>query len=210
LAVGEEDMRAQSRGEWPGVRRTFFRGFVGMEVCVGGGAREKVLAVGVRFGSCTGERERGDIRPWGFVGRAERRGGAPVPPWALCAELAAGNCEVGVRVPLARWAEFAAGKEGAGGEEERVKVGTVGVLSSPGLFGGEGDFGVGFLKGGGGGGIAFLSRAALLREEDGSSDVLGPSWSDIEGGAWGRCFATSWRVGRWSQDRNDHEDGGCR
>ena len=176
MAVGEEDTRAQSRGEWPGVKRTFFLGFVGMELCVGGGAREKEFAVGVRLGSCTGERRGGAMRPADLVGMAERRGGAPVPPAARCAELRAGNwLIVGVLVPLALCAEFAAGKEGAGGEEERVKVGTVGVFSSSGLVGGEGGFGVGFLKGGGGGGIACRSRSALLREGDGSLDVLGPS-----------------------------------
>ena len=63
------------------------------------------------------------------VGRAERRGGAPVPLVVLCAELGDGNCGGAARVPLARCAEFAAGKEGAGGEEEeRVKLGTVGVF----------------------------------------------------------------------------------
>jgi hypothetical protein len=44
-------MRAQSKGEWPGVRSTFFRGFVGGAECVGGGANEKEPLVGVRLGS---------------------------------------------------------------------------------------------------------------------------------------------------------------
>jgi hypothetical protein len=46
--VGEEVRRAQSRGEWPGVRRTFLRGLAGIEVCVGGGARPE--DIGFRFG----------------------------------------------------------------------------------------------------------------------------------------------------------------
>ncbi len=67
-----------------------------------------------------------------------------------------------------------------------------------------------FWKGGGGGGIAFRSISALLRVGEAPLGVLGPSWGDIEGGALGGCFAASWRVGWRSQDRNDHEDGGCR
>ena len=51
FAEGEEERRAQSRGLCPGVKRTFFRGLVGIEVCVGGGARLKDPCVGVRFGS---------------------------------------------------------------------------------------------------------------------------------------------------------------
>lgn len=127
--MGEEERRAQSRGEWPGVRRTFFRGFVGMAECVGGGAREKELVVGVRLGSWTGERGGGAIRPEGLdVGRGDSRGGAPAPPVVLCAELEGGKMGGAARVPLARCAEFAAGKDGAGGEEVRVKVGAVGVF----------------------------------------------------------------------------------
>lgn len=64
LAVGEAVSRAQSNGEWPGERSTFLRGFVGMELCVGGKARdedEKVEPVGVRLGC--GERIGGEINP---------------------------------------------------------------------------------------------------------------------------------------------------
>lgn len=68
LACGSLVRRAQSRGEWPGVRRTFLRGLEGMEVCVGGGVREeeggevdeRLEEAGVRFGS--GPRGGGDIR----------------------------------------------------------------------------------------------------------------------------------------------------
>jgi hypothetical protein len=132
LAVGDEERRAQSRGLWPGVRRTFFRGLVGMELCVGGGAREKDEFVGVRFGSWMGERIGGGIRPavpWGLA--AGRRGGAPAPPEARCAEFKAGNEGGGARFEEARCAEFGAGKDEDGEEEgERAKAGTVGVLSS--------------------------------------------------------------------------------
>lgn len=62
------EMRAQSRGEWPGVNRTLRLGFFGFDECVGGGARP----------------EDGAARP------------PPGPrlgtgPRARCAELAAGN-----------------------------------------------------------------------------------------------------------------------
>jgi hypothetical protein len=60
--LGEEVSRAQSRGEWPGVSKTFLRGLVGMEVCVGGRASEEELFDGERFGR--GERMGGGaIRP---------------------------------------------------------------------------------------------------------------------------------------------------
>jgi hypothetical protein len=134
LAVGDEERRAQSSGLCPGVRRTFLRGLVGMELCVGGGAREKEEAVGVRFGSWMGERIGGGIRPavpCGFPPDAGGRGGAPVPPEARCAEFKAGKGGGGARFEEVRCAEFGAGKEEGGEtEEERVKVGTVGVLSS--------------------------------------------------------------------------------
>ena len=62
LAFGELVSRAQSRGECPGVRRTLRRGFVGMELWVGGGAREEREVVGgPRLGR--GERIGGDMRP---------------------------------------------------------------------------------------------------------------------------------------------------
>lgn len=64
LAVGEEERRAQSRGEWPGVRRTLRRGLMGMEVCVGGGRREPEEGCeegGPRFG--TGHRVGGAMSP---------------------------------------------------------------------------------------------------------------------------------------------------
>jgi hypothetical protein len=103
-----------------------------MELCVGGGAREKDEFVGVRFGSWMGERIGGGIRPavpWGLA--AGRRGGAPAPPEARCAEFKAGKEGGGARFEEARCAEFGAGKDEDGEEEgERAKAGTVGVLSS--------------------------------------------------------------------------------
>jgi hypothetical protein len=61
-------MRAQSSGEWPGVRRTLRLGLFGFEECVGGSARPEELevdAIGLRLG---------------------------IGPRARWAELAAGNC----------------------------------------------------------------------------------------------------------------------
>jgi len=159
FADGDEERRAQSSGLWPGVSSTFLRGLEGTEVCVGGGAREKVAFVGVRLGSWIGERMGGDIRPW--VLGAGRRGGAFVPreEEARCAEFGAGK-EGGAARVEARCGELSAGNEGV---EERVKVGTVGVWSSSvRRAGGECCFGDGFLKGGGGGGMAFRSSSALL------------------------------------------------
>lgn len=56
--------------------------------------------------------------------------------------------------------------------------------------------------------MAFLSISSLLMVGEAAFDVLGPSGRDIEGGA--SFFAASWRVGRCSQERKDHEEGGCR
>lgn len=65
FALGEEARRAQSRGEWPGVRRTFLRGLEGGAECVGGSVRDEELVVvegGPRLGRRE-EREGGAIRP---------------------------------------------------------------------------------------------------------------------------------------------------
>lgn len=94
LDVGLEARRAQSKGEWPGDKRTFLRGLVGMELWVGGGARlAEEEEAGVRFGR--GERMGGDMRPeegWS-VGRGFNLGGPRTPPEALWIEFAAGNEE---------------------------------------------------------------------------------------------------------------------
>lgn len=187
LAVGEEERRAQSRGLWLGVRRTFFRGLDGMALWVGGGARELVAEeVGERFGSGEGRADGGGMRD--VVGVAFRRGG----PRARCAEFADGKEGGGIALCAefaagkdgggmfeARCAEFAAGNDGGGilvafdarcaefaaGKEEggvvlpsvRVKDGTV-VESEEGVAREDG-----FLKvGGGGGGMAFLSNSSFL------------------------------------------------
>ena len=140
----DEERRAQSRGEWPGVRSTLRLGLLGMDVCVGGGAREneeeEEEGWGRRLGS--GEREGGGIRvDAGTTGL--RRGGARAPPDA-------------------RWAELRAGNEGAGGESSSLKAGmedvevAVDVAVARGVVGDDGEDG--FLSdGGGGGGMAFLS-----------------------------------------------------
>jgi hypothetical protein len=144
---------------------------VGIAECVGGGAKEKEEFVGVRFGSWTGERMGGDIKFEEEEGvSAGRRGGAPGPPEARWAEFGAGNEGGGARFEEVLCAELREGKLGV--EVERVKVGTVGVLSSPPCIVGRGCLGFGFLKGGGGGGIAFLSSSALLMLGDGSFSLV--------------------------------------
>lgn len=47
--VGDWARRAQSIGEWPGVNFTCLEGLVGIEECVGGGARVEVP--GARLGT---------------------------------------------------------------------------------------------------------------------------------------------------------------
>lgn len=169
--------RAQSSGEWLGVRRTFLRGLVGIELWVGGGAREGAVSeeVGVRFGR--GERlgmgpREGAMRE-GVVGRAFSRGIARVPPDARCAEFAAGK-------------EGMSGSGDEGFEPSREKIGMLvlgegweafarGVVGEEGiLFGGAG-----FLnRGGGGGGMAARSSAALLGGGIVLFPIIGASWSD--------------------------------
>lgn len=203
-----EVRRAQSRGEWLGVSWTFRRGLVGMEVWVGGSAREFVG--GVRFGA--GERfGRGEGRGGGAmrVEGALRRGGPRMPP-------------------VARWAELRAGKEGAGrlsslswSSAESLKEGTEVVVEegvARGVVGEEG-----FLKvGGGGGGIIFLSSSSffgvievlssnIFRISFFDSSVLSPvvnigGGSCIEAGA-SPLFSTI--EGLRSHVRKDHVVGGC-
>ena len=153
FAVGDAASRAQSSGEWPGVSSTFFRGFVGTALCVGGGASEKPdTPGGPRLGS--GPRAGGGISP------ALRSGG-----WAR------GSADRGAESPPeARCAEFSAGKEGTVGEvvseseSESVDLlmvlgmwtlGTAGTCAAGVVRAGI----AGFLKGGGG--ISFLSDSAL-------------------------------------------------
>jgi len=83
LTSGDEVKRAQSRGECPGVRSTFFRGLVGIEECVGGNVREEEVDVGARFGR--GERLGGAMRPGAAcwkLGTWFDRGGPRTPPKA--------------------------------------------------------------------------------------------------------------------------------
>lgn len=159
--MGELDSFAQSRGEWPGVSRTFLRGLAGMEVCVGGGAREDDAVAGVRFG----------------IGRGPRLGGGGIMPCDCtgCVNAGTGFSRGGARPPEpveALWAEFAAGKEGAGRVSissscPKAKDGTVGVVgdstdvSARGLVGGESGCFCLLKSGGGGGGIALRSKSAM-------------------------------------------------
>lgn len=138
-APGDEDRWAQSSGEWPGVSRTLRRGLVGMEEWVGGGAREEAVdGAGRRLGR--GERKGGGMR---LDGTVERRGGPRTPPDA-------------------RWAELGPGKDGAGGELSRLRLGTWGemvvAVMARGDVGEEGSL----LKGGGGGGMAFRSSSSFV------------------------------------------------
>ncbi len=65
--MGDKEVRrAQSSGLWPGVRRTFFRGLVGMLLWVAGGVRD--VDVGLRFGR--GPRAGGAMSPAERLGRA--------------------------------------------------------------------------------------------------------------------------------------------
>lgn len=112
LAVGEDERRAQSRGEWPGVRSTARRGLAGGVVCVGGGASP--LEGGRRFGR--GEREFGRVRLDVGCGCSLRVGG----PRARCAELAAGKRGTGGR----DGGEVCLFEDGA----FKVNVGAVGVV----------------------------------------------------------------------------------
>jgi hypothetical protein len=95
LAVGEDVRRAQSRGEWPGVRRTLRFGFVGGAEWVGGRARDEDEFGGPRFGR--GPRDGGAMRPpraGGAIRPAAGVGwslGVPRGASARCAEFMAGN-----------------------------------------------------------------------------------------------------------------------
>jgi hypothetical protein len=142
FTVGSLVRRAQSRGEWPGARRTFLEGLVGMAVWDGGRAREEDSAGGPRFGRGLG-RDGGGMRPESRV----RRGG-----WR-CTGRDAGSD--GPRPPDARWAEFRAGKETGAGSASSSGSLNVGMI-------GTGAAIVGF-EINGGGGIALRSSSAFCR-----------------------------------------------
>jgi hypothetical protein len=99
---------------------------------------------------------------------------------------------------------------------DRLKVGTKEELrdaDARGVVGGEGGFWLGFLKeGGGGGGIALRSSSSFMAScfvVMTSFDSVDPSLSTIATGAPHVFLPTSWRAGRLSHSRKDHEDGGC-
>jgi hypothetical protein len=150
LTDGELQRRAQSRGEWPGVRRTLRRGLAGMELCVGGRAREDDEAE---------EEEDGGPR----FGRGERGGSVSSP----AVPGPGGGCRVGRRggaraPPDARCAEFAAGKDGTASVSGSVNVGS---CVASGVAGCEEVMvmvgGCGFLNKGGGG-IDLRSRSSFV------------------------------------------------
>lgn len=137
------------------MRRTFRRGLVGTELCVGGGAREDEReAGGPRLGR--GERMGGGINPAppeGMGWTAFRRGGPCTPPEALCAELSAGK--EGADGSASESASVKAGgceARGVGGESGCI----VGVEGLGEVCGGL------FRNGGGGGGIALRSSSSFV------------------------------------------------
>lgn len=178
---GDEVSRAQSRGEWPGVRRTFFRGLVGGALCVGGGERVVLVEGGPRLGSGEG-REGGGIklevpREGGAIKLEEpREGGAMSPPreGVGVGFETEGGVGIGLRAGgFARWAEFSAGKEGGGrlsvssssssyssGEVARLNDGMVvfelALVDARGVVGDDG------FANSGGGGMALRSSSALV------------------------------------------------
>lgn len=191
--AGDEVRRAQSSGEWPGVRRTFLRGFGGGAVWVGGGARPEADEGedededgdgGPRLGRGLVEgRDGGGIKLAG-----PRDGGAMIPPREGAGASVGFDMEGGLGSGfsdggLARWAELRAGKEGGGrlsissspssGEVARLNDGmgffalALALADARGVVGDEG-----FVKSGGGG-IALRSSSAL----DGASLRFVPSSS---------------------------------
>lgn len=159
-AFGPE-MRAQSRGEWPGVRSTLRLGLLGLAECVGGGARPpNDDEGGPRFG--TGPRAR-------------------------CGEFIAGNCEsVGIR-PTGGFAVDVGGGSRPGGGGGGIMEGwrAVGRPRD-----GAGPGAVGLRRGAGWelGAIGALSRLKLGTLIDGGFDatafgvVCSSSGSAIVGG----------------------------
>lgn len=87
--VGEDDSRAQSRGLWPGVSVTCLEGFLGLVLCVGGGARDDAEGGGRRedeppagplFGIGAFRAAGPELRMGARVG--SRGGGGPISPLA--------------------------------------------------------------------------------------------------------------------------------
>lgn len=121
FACGFLVRQAQSSGECPGVKRTFLRGLEGMELCVGGVAREVGGAMGLRLGSGPGggggikDAVAFVVRGFTLNWKLGSRGGPVLPPDARCAEFAAGKEGInGSSLPSSRVkggisADFAAG-----------------------------------------------------------------------------------------------------
>ena len=193
----EESRRAQSRGEWPGERRTFLERGLG------------VLSVGARRVDDGGERlgsgpRGGGIREVdeGFEGGSLmlRRGGEG---------LGMGLRVGGTRPLEARCAELRVGKEGGGMlcSSSSVKLGMVVAFGVVGQSGSGADF----LVGKGGGGIAFRSRSivGVLSFASPSSNMPFSCFSSVvASGAW-RILRISCFGDDRSQSRNGHDVGGC-
>jgi hypothetical protein len=175
------------------VSRTLREGLLGMDVCVGGGAREDdVEEGGRRFGR--GERDGGGgmrEEDGERDGSGARRGGARAPP-------------------NARWAEFAAGKDGAGGESSSLNAVTVQVVVDDALARGVvGDAGV-LNDGRGGGGmvlrswssfvLAFLSGLIITISFSSPLVVFAPSWL-MMAGFLVASMEDRWRLNHSTQGR---------
>jgi hypothetical protein len=150
LISGLLERCAQSKGECPGVNRTFCRSFVGIAVRLGGGARDEFDITGGRFGRA----DRGGGEARGFM---ERKGG-----WATRKGLNRG----GPRPPEARWIEFVPGNNDDVGLSFIVKLGKAEALSATealvSLETVEVVDAEETRNEGGGGGIALRSRSAFL------------------------------------------------
>lgn len=154
---GDEERRAQSRGEWPGERITAREGLVGMALWEGGGAR--VEEPGCR--GCWGVRRegRGDGR-----GLAEGRGARDGGPRCGVVRLD-GRGGGGIMEVLEEGLAARGGLGAEGVSSESVNVGTASLRAVAGAFGvvsGEVSAIVGFeTRGGGGGGMSWASRFVL-------------------------------------------------
>lgn len=171
LAAGEEDRRAQSKGECPGSSSTFLRDFDAGAFGVGGGPSE---LEGPRFGNGEGRTGGGINEEAVGVNRAGPRAG----PDARCAEFAAGKTGKGTMLsdmakregPEARCAELTAGKDGGGMLSLKEKLGMLGVLEgrlARGVVGAADFLNVG------GGGIDVRSRASIFLFSSASTIVAG-------------------------------------
>lgn len=215
--MGDCARRAQSRGEWPGLRLTCREGFLGMDVAVGGGMRppgeEAAAAAGRRFGMGrdarvgVGEALRGlvseGMRPlrvgMRFVGGVGIRvaGGEGVLLRVVRVGMRRAGEEAGRGMPEVRGLSLDFGRGGGGMRSDAPLVGVAGPSRfSVGVdtVGGSGDVGLGATTCGTsiGWGASSLCSSTISGEAGGGSKLKAGGGVMLKEGSDGFSIVAMW------------------